>query len=121
MSRWFILSSLVLIVAVVMMWGRDHVRDWKPYQKAYRERQIERYEAEIAQAEALIDPDGLGSLESDLATAEAALIDDGQAIEELQAEVDRREGTFYGANQKFQISKAEYDESGPDIVHRKCF
>ncbi len=108
-SKVFILSSLVLTVSVFMMWGRDHIRDWKQYQSAHRERQIERLTAEIEAADAAVDSGSLADLDSRLAAAEAALEGNEDKREELQAEVDRRDGTYYGANQKFQIAKSEFD------------
>jgi cbb3-type cytochrome oxidase cytochrome c subunit len=108
-SRWFILSSIVLIASVLMMWGRDHFREWKPIQEVYRERQIERYKADIQRADAAIDPKGLGDVEARLEAARATLVQDGQKLEGLRAEVDQLEGAYYGANQKFQIAKSEFD------------
>ena len=109
-SKWFLVSGLVLLISVFMMWGRDHVRGWKPIQKAHRENQIARLNAEITLAESSIDADTLTEVTSAYDAAVAALDAQADSADEKQAEIDRRDGTYYAANQKFQIAKSEFDE-----------
>jgi len=42
LNLWFIISSLLLTISVLLMWQRDHVRDWKSYQREARLVSIQR-------------------------------------------------------------------------------
>jgi len=108
-TKVFIVAGLALLVAVIMMWGRDHVRGWKPIQRAHRERQIERLQEQIAVAGEAIDAPTLAMLDEQLGAADADLAARAEEIDTLQVEVDRRDGTYYKANQKYQIAKSEFD------------
>ena len=109
-SKWFIISSLVLVVAVILMWARDHVRGWKPIQATHRERQIERLVNEIATAEAAVDPAVFEQVTADLEAAEANLANAAGQAEEIEKEIEARNGVYYASNQVFQIAKSEYEE-----------
>lgn len=109
LNRWFVVGGLLLTIAVVLMWRRDAVRQWKPPQEAHRLNQIERLNAERDRADAAIDVDTLGDLDANLASTNTSIEARADELEELQAEVLRRDGTYYAANNRFKIAKSELD------------
>ena len=53
LNRWFALSSVLLLVACVWMVLDDFYKPWKVYQREFREIEIARAEARLAEADAL--------------------------------------------------------------------
>ncbi|GJM23479.1 MAG: hypothetical protein DHS20C15_33940 [Planctomycetota bacterium] len=108
--NWFILSSLLLVVTILLMWRRDAVRDWKGVQEAFRQNEIARLTLAQADAEAAIDPEALATVDAGLAAVEAELAGQADTLNTLGDEALVLEGEFYAADQRYKIAKSELDE-----------
>ena len=112
LNRWFAISSILLLAAVVGVFLQDYNREWKRYQRDFREidRQITRgaYDAELArlagetQYQQAVDAatsarDGQDALQADIRTAER--------------EVRRADTDFQGIDQRYLTDKARYEEA----------
>lgn len=108
--NWFIVGSLVLTVAILLMWRRDAVRDWKPIQEAFRLNEIERLTAAADEAREAIDTEVLEANAEQLAAVEAELETKADSLEALRKDALVLEGENYAADQRYKIAKSELDE-----------
>jgi|GEM_PF-347221 len=109
LNLWFIVGGLLLTVAVLLMWRRDHVRGWKPYQEEARLLTIQRFEADVAAAEAGADGELEEAVKAELAALEAQIEAQSSELDALTERELEEKGQYYAANQAFQIAKSEMD------------
>ena len=109
LNKWFILGGLALTISVLAMWARDHQRDWKHYQEEHRLLELVSLGAEVKAAQEAVDPEALATVTSQIAAAEQVLAGHQAQLEDLQERKLELDGRYYGANQQFQIRKAELD------------
>ena len=112
LNRWFAISSILLLAAVIGVFLEDYSREWKRYQREFRDidRQITRgaWETELARLE------GESQYQQALAAADAAQArqDELQAdIRTAEREVRRADTEFQGINQRYLTDKARYEEA----------
>ena len=112
LNRWFAISSILLLIAVVGVFFQDYNREWKRYQREFRrvDQQITRgaWETEIARLE--------GESQYQQARDAVAAAEDRQGdlqadIRSAEREVRRVETDFQVINQRFLTDKARYEEA----------
>ena len=112
LNRWFAISSILLLAAVVGVFMQDYNREWKRYQREFRgiDRQITRgaYDTELAR----LAGEAQYQQAVDAATAARDRQDALQAdIRTAEREVRRAETDFQGINQRYLTDKARYEEA----------
>ena len=112
LNRWFAVSAILLLAAVVGAFLQDYNREWKRYQREFRDidRQITRgaYETELARL------DGEAQYRQAVAAAADARDRQGELRNEIRAaerEVRRAETDFQAVDQRFLTDKARYEEA----------
>ena len=86
LSVWFLVFSVLLVVAVVAMVWKDYARPWKTYQKAYFDKQIE-----IARDQARAKRAEVFTLESDVQAARAAVDEAKAALDKVREPISRED------------------------------
>lgn len=76
LSKWFLLFSVLLLVAIVAMVWKDYARPWKDYQKAFFEKELE-----IARDEARAERNKVFTLEGEVQAARKAVDDAWTALQ----------------------------------------
>ena len=112
LNRWFAISSILLLAAVVGVFLEDYNREWKRYQRDFRDidRQITRgaWETELARLE------GESQYQQALSAVDAALARQDELQGDIRAaerEVRRADTEFQGINQRYLTDKARYEEA----------
>lgn len=108
-NLWFVAGGLLLLISVLLMWRRDYVRDWKPYQREARLLDINAFNAKIDVAGADVDAEARAEVEDALKAARAAVEAAEPRLLELQDQENELDGKFYAANQLYGIAKSELD------------
>ena len=112
LNRWFAISSILLLAAVVGVFLEDYNREWKRYQREFRDidRQITRgaWETELARLE------GESQYQQALSAVDAAQARQDELQGDIRAaerEVRRADTEFQGINQRYLTDKARYEEA----------
>ncbi|NCN26947.1 c-type cytochrome [bacterium] len=106
LSKWFAISSIILLIAVVWAVIEDYDREWKNYDKQSKKIVAAIGEAKLKAAEAAIDSSKLKTLETKLSELQAK---EEPLVEEIDVKIKELEDDYYTKNQKFQIEKAKLD------------
>jgi mono/diheme cytochrome c family protein len=105
----FALSSIALFVTTVWMIWNDYSREWKGYQRAFARLERETTRRQFDEAQATLDQAKLGELEQELQTANGALAQNKQAIDELESKRQELENDRYLADIEERELKSKYD------------
>lgn len=109
LNKWFAFSSAFLFVSTVWLMLDDWTRQWKDYQREFRELEISKAEEEraaVETAEALADEQRLAEA---VAAAEADLESKSEALADAKAVFTQADADFWIANERAKKAKAEYD------------
>jgi len=106
LSKWFAISSIVLLVVVV--WGtlKDYDREWKSYARQQHKILTVLSENKLAEAEVNLPVEELKKIDADLA---AVSNEQSETVEQYDAKISKAHGIYYKANQNFQMAKANLD------------
>ena len=109
LNKWFLGSSLLLLVSTVWMVIDDWNAEWKGYQRTFRDIELDRANSEI---DALSTAE-LKALEATLleakAAAEAALAENQEALDKAETEAYEVEEDRIEAEDFFKSAKADYN------------
>ena len=112
LNRWFAISSILLLLAVVGAFLQDYNREWKRYQREFRgiDQQITRgaYDTELARLE--------GEAQYQQARDEIAAAQDRQSnlegdIRTAEREVRQADTAFQKIDSRYLTDKARYEEA----------
>ena len=109
LNRWFLVSSLLLLVTTAWMVIDDYNAGWKEYQREFRSIELERAEAELASANAqqVIADEERATEELQRATDQLAAKE--SEIEELEAELTQLEGNLFVSLEAAKTAKQAYN------------
>ena len=109
LNFWFAVGSVLFLAVTFWLIVADYTRDWKRYQRAFREREIERTERAIVELAEATDAEEIAALERELEAARAEIASRQAEVSKLQRRLGRLDGEVYKANQTYQIEKSNYD------------
>src|SRR4030095_5364097 len=104
----FAVSSIALVISLGWMVWHDYDREWKTYQKDFRQLEIERADAALAK---------FGPKFEQKLSADASRIDEesrkleesDKELKKLRAELTRLNGVVFDTEQRKKFAKAELD------------
>lgn len=104
LSKWFAISSILLLI--VTIWGliQDYNRPWKSYQRQAQKIAASIGEDRLKKAQSAIDKGKLNQLQEELAKNEKAMAVD---VVEIDAEIKKLSDDYYIKNRKYQDLKGE--------------
>ncbi len=109
-NLWFAISSVALLIGTVWLFWADYHREWKAYQRQFRQIELDRAHAEIEELEAGYAADAdLQQLLSDLDAARQGL---AATSADLQREEEGKKGAedaFWLAETEWKVAKSFYD------------
>lgn len=111
----FAISSVALLGSLVWMLLADYNREWKPWQKKFREIEIQRVIAEIQAKNQAGAKDGksledqISERERVVAAAEAQALATDKELAELQSQLVKETGRVYSTEQAKKFAKADED------------
>lgn len=104
----FAIASCVLLLSLVWMVADDHVREWKDYQRKFRELEIEKTRVKYDYAaNELQGKDEYKTLEGQLAEARKAFA--ANCSKEADGDAKKSAAENDLLNQRYKFTKAEYD------------
>ena len=109
LTRWFAVGGLLLVGTVLWMLKHDYDRDWKGFQKEFREIKLGQAKEALAAADAGLDQQKLTALETQLEQAQAQVDANAGRLAELQAQRSDLEGQYYRLDQVAKFAKSEFD------------
>ncbi len=104
LSKWFAISSLILMVIVVWALIEDYDRPWKTYQRQSQKIAAAVGQDKLSKAQGAMDKSKLAALEKDFAEAQAQ---ETEVLREIDAKIKSIKDEYYVKNQKFQNLKGE--------------
>ena len=107
LNRWFGISSIIFLGALVAMFGDDYIRDWKGYQREFRRLDINKTRIELEAGQTKIDSTLLGELEAKRSAAEASLARQQDQSAQLETRIVEAEGELHWATMRYQENNAE--------------
>lgn len=117
LTRWFSFAGILLIVGGLLMWVRDHDRNWKPWQQLKRDRDLMALEAQVEAEKAALAETDVEALSAELDGVVADLDAKQRETDELEAEVLRLEGEEFKAKKAYQNNKSLYDTAKYEFEH----
>ncbi len=106
----FTLVSLILLVALIAAFNNDYGREWKKYQKDFRDLEVEKtrvkYDLADNDLQAKSDYQGLFKKQKDV---EADLAKKSSDLKNLDGELAAKQTQYDIDNQQYQFARAKYD------------
>jgi len=110
LNKWFAVSSLILLLAVILVLSNDFFRSWKGYQREFRQMEAEKTRVLLEKETTALEKDSkFKALQKTVAEAEAGLAQNQAGLNEAEDSLKKLDAKDYRFNQKFNFSKAEYD------------
>lgn len=111
LTRWFLWSSLALLVCVIWMAWHDYSRPWKNYQRRFMAMERLRTREKLGEVRSDIDIAQYKQLKADLRDAARELKSHEDRIDELQSKEAKLDAQIYKVNNlHYQIVKAQISE-----------
>ena len=104
LSKWFAISSLILLVITVWALLEDYDRPWKSYQRQAKAIAAAVGESRLKQAQASMDKSKLAGLEKDLAAIQN---EENEMVGEIDGKIKQFNDDYLNKNRKFQDLKGE--------------
>ena len=110
LNRLFALAAVVLLATMVAMFADDYSREWKQFQKDFRDLEVKKTRAKAAEEDKKLkaEKDYTGAV-GELADAQLALGTRQKDIEGIQTEIEKIRAKYDLADQRGRFAKAEYD------------
>ncbi len=112
LNKLFAIASLILLLAIILLFVDDYSREWKRYQRAFRDLEVEKtrikYDLELSNLE------GQGpyqDLQKELSQARREFSQKSQDLKSLQAGITKTQSRLEILNKEYQFAKAEYDSA----------
>jgi mono/diheme cytochrome c family protein len=106
----FGLGSILLLAGTVWMIWFDYHRDWKQYQRQFRDLEISKAQAKLEDVNARDEANAqLTAVKSQLEAAQNERAGHQDSLDAAQKVVDETERKFYVAEQTWKIEKSYYD------------
>ncbi len=110
LAKWFAISSILFLVALVWTFANDYFREWKGYQKTFRKLEVAKTRAEISEASTNLEENyDYTSLLEQLKEAETQLKDKSDQLKQAEEKLDALKAERYRDNQNYLFAKADYD------------
>lgn len=107
---WFAASCILLVTSLVWAFASDYSREWKNIQKSFRQLQIEKTRAAIAEETSMLEEDDeYQSILEELAQANAALKKNESMLETAGKKIRGLKAQSYKDDQAYLFVKADYD------------
>jgi cbb3-type cytochrome oxidase cytochrome c subunit len=109
-NLWFAISSVALLAGAVWLFYADYNRQWKTYQRQFRQIELDRARQAIADLEARYAADTeLQQLHADLEAARQVLQGQTGDLREAEGAVAAAAEQFWLAETEWKVSKSFYD------------
>lgn len=107
---WFAVASLALLATTIWMMYADYHREWKQYQRQFRQIEIERSRKKIGELESQYkNSRDLKKLQADLEAARKELEGRKADLEQAKKSVAEADNKFFLAETEWKVSKSYYD------------
>ena len=111
LNKWFAISSIIFVLALIWMFQDDYSRKWKEYQREFRQLEVDKTRDAYLEAEAKLlnqaeYTEAMGALDE----AERALDDEYEKVEELKTKIAKEEADNFRYSSEYQRRKSLYDE-----------
>jgi cytochrome c2 len=117
----FALSSIGLLVTVGLMIWADYGREWRQYQVEFNRLKVELTQSQMEEALSPEDAERLKEIEAELARGREEVAAQLDEIRQIEAELNRLQGSWYAADQDYRFTKAKLDVARYELdeaVHR---
>src|SRR6188768_2227414 len=109
LNKWFLFSSLFLLLATVWMMLEDWNAPWKKYQREFRDVERTKAEAELASLEAGPSKQKEEELKAVVDAAEKQLTSKQGDLDAAKAKLFQLKGELYVKEQAAKFAKADFD------------
>jgi cbb3-type cytochrome oxidase cytochrome c subunit len=109
LHKWFAISSLLLFVFTIAMVLQDYSREWKRYQREFRQLSIQKTRDDRRLAASMVDGTKYNQLREQIAQANSGQQENRQRINELEEQLASLNSRFIGVDLNYKSTKATYD------------
>ncbi|MCH7504945.1 c-type cytochrome [PVC group bacterium] len=110
LNKWFAISSMILCVAVFGVFAQDYLREWRVFQREFRELEVEKTRQAYENAQQDLEQNQeYQTLIEDQKKASLELEGKEVLRKALQKDIDKLDSEYYSVNRRHQFAKAEYD------------
>lgn len=108
LSKWFAISSILLLFVTLWAAVQDYERPWKAYQRQAQKVSTALNERKLLVATEQMDKSKLEGIETELAAIDEELED---LVEEIDEKIAAEDAVLYIATKEYQIAKGIHDEN----------
>lgn len=110
LDKIFAISAIVLLVALMAIFAKDYSRAWKPYQRAFKELELEKTRIKVnAESNLLEKNDEYQAILKELKEAESKLKSQDAQVKAAKVKINAADAALRLDVQQYQFAKAEYD------------
>ena len=109
LHKWFAISSLLLFAFTVIMVLDDYSREWKRYQREFRQLSIDKTRQERAQAANAIDGARYTQIEQELTAANQEQSQNRASIREIEEQISSLNSRFIGVDKNYKTTRADFE------------
>lgn len=106
LSKWFAISSIILLLTIVWIVLQDYDREWKTYSRQHMRIETAIGKKRLLEAEKNLNASKMSGLKKQLADARGDLT---QLNKEINAKIEKLKGVHYEVNLKYQGLKSELE------------
>ena len=112
LNRLFAIASGILLVSLVWMFADDYSREWKDYQKRFRELEIEKTRVKYDLASHDLEKNTqYQELKTQLQTAQKAVAAKSGDLKQIEQQIEKLRAVNDILKQKSRFAKAQYDSA----------
>ncbi len=108
LSKWFAISSIILLLVTLWAAIQDYERPWKAYQRQSHKIATAISERKLLEATNAMNISKLNGIESEIVEVESKI---SVIVDEIDEKIKKLEATLYIATKDYQIAKGIHDEN----------